>query len=87
MTVAAAPGAPESSKIAQRDWDVVPFDTVNVALAPDQVSMVASPAIASSTIDVMFWLTTSPHVPASSPVAGNASFKILVKVVDILKIL
>ena len=75
MTVAVAPGAPEHSNTAHRDSEVVPLAVVSVWLAPAHVLIAALPTIASSTIEVILLLTVLPHVPLSSPVAGNASFK------------
>ena len=80
ITVAAAEGfpAPSSSitNMAQRDSDVVPSAEVSVWELVVHVLIVARPATACSTIDVILSLTTVPHVPLSSPVTGRASLSI-----------
>ena len=62
--------------MAQRDSEVVPLAVVRVWELVVHVLIVASPATACSTIDVILLLTTSPHVPSSSPVTGNANLSI-----------
>ena len=86
MTVAAPDKAvPVSVKtsIAQRDSAVVPSAVVRVWALVVHVLIVASPAMACSTIEVMLSLTTSPQVPASWPDIGRANFSVGVNAVII----
>ena len=72
-------------KIAARASAVVPLAVDKVAALPLQVFTVLKPAIASSTILVIFSLITVPQVPLNSPCVGSANFRRVLYDVDIYK--